>query len=315
MENNQLKWYHGLLALALFAGVLVMENLGLLGRNIWVTLVGEVLFALVAVGVVVIARVPLGDVFRFKRVEILPLIGTYLMWRGLISIAILLTEVMLRFFPSLMDDGDNLAEVMRQMPFLLAVFLIALAPAVCEEMLFRGTVLRSLDKLKIPWLIIVLDGLIFAAAHLSVIKMFPVGILGILLAYLVYSEGNMFYSMFIHFINNSWSVLLTYALFSLTQDTGTQAAGGAAESVVSSGIPLGAIGATLCGCTLSPLLIYIGNHLFRNRKTASGQRVAMKKQWLLLSGAIGLLIFACGTLLFALGFDELIAISGGITGK
>ena len=29
MENNQLKWYHGLLALALFAGVLVMENLGL----------------------------------------------------------------------------------------------------------------------------------------------------------------------------------------------------------------------------------------------------------------------------------------------
>ena len=49
--------------------------------------------------------------------------------------------------------------------------------------------------------------------------MFPVGILGILLAYLVYSEGNMFYSMFIHFINNSWSVLLTYALFSLTQLT------------------------------------------------------------------------------------------------
>ena len=39
-------------------------------------------------------------------------------------------------------------------------------------------------------------------------------------------------------------------------------------------------------------------------------QIRLKKNWLFLTGAVGLLIFSLGFLLFALGFDEMIALSG-----
>ena len=308
MEKKQMKWYHGLLAMALFAGVMVLEGFGFLGKNMWATFIGECLFVVVAVGVVLIAGVKPAEVFQFRRVKIIPLVGLYLMWRGLIAFGICLTEAALYFFPSLMDNPDGLTAALEDMPFLLALFLIAAVPAFCEEMLFRGTLLKSLGQIKAAWLIILLDGLIFAAAHFSLIKMIPVGIVGILLAYIVYTGSNLSYSMFVHFINNAWSVILTYALFSLGGGSGKNTVSEAAEGIAHASLPLAAIGVTLCGCTLSPLLIYIGHNLFRRDRQGS----PLKKQWLLLAGSLCLLILSLGMLIFALGFEEAAAL-GGLT--
>ena len=296
MGKRTIKWYHGLLALVLFACVMAMQYFGLLGKGIWTSFIGEILFAVIALGVVLIARVKLPEVFRFKRVRILQIVGVYLLWRGVIVIGYWLTEVELYLFPSLASETDGLNEAMRHMPFALALFLIAFVPAICEEMLFRGPILRSLESLRIPWLIIVLDGIIFAAAHLSVLRMLPIGLLGVLLAYLVYSEENMVFSMFIHFVNNTWSVVATYTFFAV--NPAQQTAGGSQAQ----DIPLGVVGITLCACTLSPLLIYIGHQLFRGQK--------LRKQWMLLCGSLCLLIFSVGLLIFAFGFEEMAALGG-----
>lgn len=308
--EKKLKWYHGLLAIALFGGVMALEYFGLLGRGIFTTVLGELLFVAAAVVVVLIARVALPSVFRFKRVRLLSLVGVYMMWRALITVGVFLTETAIYFFPKLGDSSDGVTDLITHLSFPMAILVIAILPAVCEEMLFRGPILRSLEFIKIPALIIIVDGLIFAAAHLSFIKMIPITLLGIYLAYLVYTSGNMFYSMFVHFVNNSLSVILVYTLLGL--GGGSSAVNETAKAAATQlQIPVSALGMTLCGCTLSPILFYIGHYFFiKSEKRNQMPQIRLRKNWLFLMGAVGLLIFSLGFLLFALGFDEMMALSG-----
>ena len=151
--------------------------------NATLTVLGELLFVVATVIVVLIARAALPSVFRFKRVRFLSLVGVYMMWRALITVGVFLTETAIYFFPKLGESSDGVTDLITHLSFPMAILVIAILPAVCEEMLFRGPILRSLEFIKIPALIIVVDGLIFAAAHLSFIKMIPITILGIYLAY------------------------------------------------------------------------------------------------------------------------------------
>ena len=167
MIQSKLRWYHGLLAIALFGAVMALEYFGLLGKHVYATVIGEGLIALVAIGVVLIARENLSAVFTFKKVRWVQIAGLYLMWRGVLSAEMVLSEVLMHFFPRLMRETSGIEEWMHRVPFALAFFVTAVIPAVCEEMLFRGTLLHSMKDLKKPWLIIILNGLIFGIAHLS----------------------------------------------------------------------------------------------------------------------------------------------------
>ena len=139
MIQSKLRWYHGLLAIALFGAVMALEYFGLLGKHAYATVIGEGLIALVAIGVVLIARENLSAVFTFKKVRWVQIAGLYLMWRGVLSAEMVLSEVLMHFFPRLMRETSGIEEWMHRVPFALAFFVIAVIPAVCEEMLFRGT--------------------------------------------------------------------------------------------------------------------------------------------------------------------------------
>ena len=144
--ENKLKWYHGLLAIALFGGVMALEYFGLLGRGVFTTVLGELLFAVAAVIVVLIARAALPSVFRFKRVRFLSLVGVYMMWRALITVGVFLTETAIYFFPKLGESSDGVTDLITHLSFPMAILVIAILPAVCEEMLFRGPI--TLDENK-----------------------------------------------------------------------------------------------------------------------------------------------------------------------
>ncbi len=307
MIQSKLRWYHGLLAIALFGAVMALEYFGLLGKHTYATVIGEGLIALVAIGVVLIARENLSAVFTFKKVRWVQIAGLYLMWRGVLSAEMVLSEVLMHFFPKLMRETSGIEEWMHRVPFALAFFVIAVIPAVCEEMLFRGTLLHSMKDLKKPWLIIILNGLVFGIAHLSSIKLVSVSLLGILFAYVVYQSGNLACSMILHCLNNGWVVIYSFALSGLNQSAGYEAGASAAKGLNS--MPVGVIGVTLCTAALSPMLIYIGHNLFMrppgNGQLPPGQKVTLKRDWLFLTGALAFLIFALGLLLFAIGFEEI----------
>ncbi|HNW20539.1 MAG TPA: CPBP family intramembrane metalloprotease [Bacteroidales bacterium] len=91
---------------------------------------------------------------------------------------------------------------------LLNIVYVALVPAVGEELIFRGIIQKYLIKLtKHAWIGIILTGLIFSLFHLSWSTILAIWFFGIILGIVYYTTGNIWYSMFMHFINNLMATL------------------------------------------------------------------------------------------------------------
>jgi sodium transport system permease protein len=89
------------------------------------------------------------------------------------------------------------------------LLLVALTPAICEEALFRGVVLRGLATRMAPPAAIVITGLLFGMFHLDVWRLLPTTLLGILLSWIALESGSLVPSMIVHFLNNATLVTLS----------------------------------------------------------------------------------------------------------
>jgi sodium transport system permease protein len=90
-----------------------------------------------------------------------------------------------------------------------SLLLVAVTPALCEEVLFRGVVLRGLATRLAPAAAIVITGVLFGMFHLDVWRLLPTTALGILLSWVAYQSRSLYPSMLVHFINNGMLVTLS----------------------------------------------------------------------------------------------------------
>jgi len=91
------------------------------------------------------------------------------------------------------------------------LFLIALIPAIGEELFFRGV----LQQLFAKWtgkihLAIFISAFLFSAIHLQFFGFFPRLILGIVLGYMFYWSKNLWLPILAHFTNNALVIIVTY---------------------------------------------------------------------------------------------------------
>lgn len=92
-----------------------------------------------------------------------------------------------------------------------ALFIIALMPAIVEEVFFRGSLQSSITRsIKVPWLAIIITSIIFSVVHFSWYGFIPRVALGMLLGYIFYYTGNLWYSIIGHFFNNALMVTVLY---------------------------------------------------------------------------------------------------------
>lgn len=97
--------------------------------------------------------------------------------------------------------------------FVLGINLIvvALIPAIGEEWLFRGVLLKLFKQItgNYHWAILITAAL-FAALHLQFLSLFPRILLGIVLGYLFVLTRSLWVPIFAHFVNNASSVIIFY---------------------------------------------------------------------------------------------------------
>lgn len=91
------------------------------------------------------------------------------------------------------------------------LFHIALVPAICEEILFRGYIFRAFQRSWGILLAIILSGLVFGMFHLQVPNLLPLATLGILLATMTWLSRSIWPAIVAHFVNNGGAVLLATA--------------------------------------------------------------------------------------------------------
>ncbi len=95
--------------------------------------------------------------------------------------------------------------------FAFVILVVALTPAVCEELLFRGLVQYNLSKASGHKLGFVITGIIFAMYHSNPFSFIPLIALGIYFGYVVYKSGSIFLAMLAHFTNNFTAAYFYYA--------------------------------------------------------------------------------------------------------
>lgn len=91
------------------------------------------------------------------------------------------------------------------------LFIMALLPAIGEELFFRGALQKALLRLsEKPWLAIIVSSIVFALLHGTFFKLMPIFTLGIILGVVYHVTRNLWYSILIHFLNNAFAVLSVY---------------------------------------------------------------------------------------------------------
>jgi len=105
----------------------------------------------------------------------------------------------------------QLITVRSNFDFIVNLVMIAVIPAIGEELMFRGGVQRSLNRaFENPHLAIWLSAIIFSAIHVQFYGFVPRMLLGAGFGYLYYYSGSIWYAMLAHFINNAYAVCAAF---------------------------------------------------------------------------------------------------------
>jgi sodium transport system permease protein len=90
------------------------------------------------------------------------------------------------------------------------LLLIAVIPAVCEELFFRGFLFAGLRTPAGKWLTIIVTACVFAVFHIMLIKFVLTASLGVALGYLRWQSRSIWPSIVAHLLHNASAVALTF---------------------------------------------------------------------------------------------------------
>ena len=139
--KKPLKIWQGVLTLLVSAVILFVAAPILLSPfGMYGSLLGELLLFGVAVGAVLLFQGDLREVFPLKKPHFSGIAGTILIWVGTFLCEMVLLLILSLFFPEqILEVNDGLSSSIAAGPFLLSFVTVAISPAICEEVLFRGS--------------------------------------------------------------------------------------------------------------------------------------------------------------------------------
>ncbi len=105
----------------------------------------------------------------------------------------------------------ELFEQLTPLTLILAVIVMAIIPAILEELMFRGfligKLMSSTNNLHFSVLI---SALLFAGIHLQPLNILPILFMGLCFGYIYVYFKNIWYTIILHFINNLLFILVPY---------------------------------------------------------------------------------------------------------
>jgi uncharacterized protein len=94
---------------------------------------------------------------------------------------------------------------------LVNMVVIALIPAMLEEIYFRGILQKMLHNwLGNIHLTVIITAILFSAVHMQFFGFLPRVLLGLVLGYFFYWTGSLWAPVFVHFLNNAVTVIVVY---------------------------------------------------------------------------------------------------------
>ncbi len=133
----------------------------------------------------------------------------FVFWLGELNRMIPLPEWMTRMEESTARQMEDFLKVRNWYDVYVNVIVIALLPAICEELFFRGALQRvTIHLTKNPLVGIIVAAFLFSALHLQFAGFLPRMFLGIVLGILYWYSGSLWTCILAHFVFNGTQVLL-----------------------------------------------------------------------------------------------------------
>ena len=219
-EKKQLRLWQGLLVIIL-AGLEVFVFSGFLPQWLGMgrSLIGELILLGTAVGAVAVFHGNFRSVFPIHKPKLTEVMGTILIYLGASQAISVVTMIEMYIAPEMVTETSiGLSSMFTSSSMIVAIIVVGIAPAICEEAVFRGVFFNSIwNQTHGKWIPIIVTAAVFGLFHGSIIRFFPTFLLGIVLGYLVYETNDMFYNVMFHAINNIIPVLVLYGMQFLMQ--------------------------------------------------------------------------------------------------
>ena len=210
MEQKRLFWVRGVIAFAAAMAALIFIGAPLqFAFGIWGLLLSELILLAVAVAAALVIKLDFKQMLRIKAPRAGQILGIIIMAISGMAIGSCATYIMLLILPQAEQTLEAFAELYSSAPGLVTWLIVAVSPAICEEVLHRGVILNTFERsgFKGKWPIVLCMGLIFGIFHLDSLRFFATAILGMILAYVMLETKNFLLPVLYHMLNNSLSVL------------------------------------------------------------------------------------------------------------
>ena len=190
------------LLLLLYVGSYVQLKFGFFG------LIGnQIIFLVISISLSIYIKTDFKKVYSLRIPSIKSILGGISLWAGIFIVMILIGNILMFLFPQSQEVAKGLEDILiMKDSFLLNLLVVAVAPAIGEEVLFRGFIFSSFKGEKSYKRAIILSGILFGLMHMDFIRIIPTTCLGIATAYAVYKSGSIFIPMLMHFLNNGIAV-------------------------------------------------------------------------------------------------------------
>ncbi len=204
-------------------GSIAMGDMSALTQHMDLVLIsnstGQLLFLGLATLIIAYLAAPPGKLTGFLRLKTDSRTGTLSLLSVGIILAIQPTIWFLSWVNSLLPlpcaleamEGPQIELIAQllasDLSILFLVLNIALVPSICEEIMFRGFLMRMLERSWGIILAIIASGVLFGFFHLRLSQVIPLSTLGILLAWVTWRSGSLLPAFIIHLINNGGAVV------------------------------------------------------------------------------------------------------------
>ncbi|HWL94197.1 MAG TPA: ABC transporter permease subunit/CPBP intramembrane protease, partial [Phycisphaerae bacterium] len=182
-------------------------------RNLTMIAITQVAgFALPVILLAWYTKLNLRETFSLKMPRLRHIAGAMLLAISIFPVSMYLQQIQLHFFPA--TEAMRMLEQQYEMlfgdaPLWLLIAVVAVAPAICEELLFRGFLLAGLRDRLSTFKAVLMVGLIFGLYHYQIERIPIISLMGMLLTFVCLRSGSIFLAMLIHVANNGLGVAST----------------------------------------------------------------------------------------------------------
>jgi sodium transport system permease protein len=111
--------------------------------------------------------------------------------------------------PAVAEQIGKFTSHLSDEPLWQVLLLIAVTPAICEELAFRGFILSGLRRMGHKWAAIVLTSVFFGLAHGLLQQSLAACAVGVIIGYIAVKTGSLWPAVIYHLCHNGLSVLHT----------------------------------------------------------------------------------------------------------